>query len=97
MLPINARIISGDIELESINVISLEKEALRRYRWEKVSMVFQSAMNALDPVKTIESQIAETIRQHKKVSPGEARTKARQLLELVNIDIPQERGPIHIS
>ena len=95
MLPKNARILSGNITLESTNVISLEKEALRRFRWEKVAMVFQSAMNALDPVKTIESQIAETISQHKNATPGEARTKARQLLELVNIDPSRARSYPH--
>ena len=87
MLPKNARVISGKITLGSTDVISLRKESLRRYRWEKVAMVFQSAMNALDPVKTVESQLIETMRQHKKVSKEEARTTARELLQLVNIDL----------
>jgi peptide/nickel transport system ATP-binding protein len=95
MLPKNSRIISGDINLESTNVISLKKEALRRYRWEKVAMVFQSAMNALDPVKTIESQIVETIREHTKTSREEAKNKALQLLELVNIDPARAKSYPH--
>ena len=86
MLPKNARVVSGGITLESIDVISLRKEALRRYRWEKVSMVFQSAMNALDPVKTVESQLVETIKQHQRVSTEEAKTRSLKLLEMVRID-----------
>jgi len=95
MLPKNARILSGEISLDSVNVILLKKEALRRYRWEKVAMVFQSAMNALDPVKTIESQLVETIRQHQDVSKIEAEKRALDLLDLVNIDLSRAKSYPH--
>jgi peptide/nickel transport system ATP-binding protein len=95
MLPKNARLISGEITLDSVNVVSLRKEALRRYRWEKVAMVFQSAMNALDPVKTVESQLEETIRQHQKVSKQEARDRSLALLKMVDIDPSRAKSYPH--
>jgi len=95
MLPANSRIVSGKISLESTDVLSLRKEALRRYRWEKVSMVFQSAMNALDPVKTVESQLIETIKQHQSISKEEAKVKAHELLELVNIEESRAKSYPH--
>lgn len=94
MLPKNARV-SGKIELDSIDVTSLRSDDLRRYRWEKVAMVFQSAMNALDPVKTVESQLMETIKQHYKTTKPEAREKVRSLLDLVRIDPSRAKSYPH--
>ena len=88
LLGMNApgRIIEGSVKVDSVDVQKLRGEALRHYRWEKAAMVFQSAMNALDPVMTIESQIVETMVQHKKISKNEARERVHELLKLVNID-----------
>jgi peptide/nickel transport system ATP-binding protein len=80
------RVVGGRITVDSVDVLALRKEELRRYRWEKTAMVFQSAMNALDPVKTIESQIVETIVQHKDMKKEDARRRVPDLLRLVNID-----------
>src|ERR1700733_9287124 len=81
-----ARVTGGSIKVDSVDILSLRKEELRRYRWEKTAIIFQSAMNALDPVKTIESQIVETIRQHTGSSKDTARRKVEDLLRLVDID-----------
>jgi peptide/nickel transport system ATP-binding protein len=60
-------------------------------RWRDISMVFQGAMNALNPVRTIESQIVEVLRLHDFVGqPEAARQRAGELLELVGI--PAGRG-----
>src|SRR5579862_5053816 len=80
------RVVGGSIKVDSIDVLALKGDSLRRYRWEKTAMVFQSAMNALDPDRTIESQIVETMMQHRKMSKAEARSHVEELLELVNID-----------
>jgi peptide/nickel transport system ATP-binding protein len=77
---------SGTIIVDRVNVNALHGEELRRYRWERVAMVLQSSMNALDPVRTIGSQIQETILQHKRISKKEARDLTKHLLDLVNID-----------
>jgi peptide/nickel transport system ATP-binding protein len=89
------RITNGEVNIDGVNILSLKGESLRRYRWEKVSMVFQSAMNALDPVKTIESQIVETLVQHNKVTKAQARSKVKELLEIVNIDSSRARSYPH--
>jgi peptide/nickel transport system ATP-binding protein len=94
MLPKNARV-SGEIRLDSVDVTTLKSDALRRYRWEKVSMVFQSAMNVLDPVKTVESQLVETIKQHRKTTTLEAREKVGTLLEIVKIDPSRAKSYPH--
>ena len=58
-------------------------------------MVFQAAMNALDPVKTVESQIVETIVQHQDVTKEEARARVRGLLETVSIDPARAKSYPH--
>jgi len=89
------KIRSGEVSLNGANILALKGEALRRHRWEKVAMVFQSAMNALDPVKTIESQIVETIIQHSKISKEQARSKVKELLEVVSIDPSRAKSYSH--
>jgi peptide/nickel transport system ATP-binding protein len=88
MLRMNSpgRVVKGKVNVDGVDVLSLEGERLRRYRWEKVAMIFQSAMNALDPVKTVESQIVETIVQHGRTNKEKAKARVRELLETVKID-----------
>jgi peptide/nickel transport system ATP-binding protein len=80
------KVLAGTVRVDSTDVLSLEGESLRRYRWKTTSMIFQSAMNALNPVKTIETQMVETMRQHSKINKKDARAKAAGLLTMVNID-----------
>ncbi|HMK82082.1 MAG TPA: ABC transporter ATP-binding protein [Candidatus Bathyarchaeia archaeon] len=86
MLPENSRILEGTIKVDSVDVPSLKGEYLRKYRWSKVAMIFQSAMNALDPVKTIQSQMIETILQHSKASKEEVMNRIVTLLDIVGIN-----------
>ena len=90
ILPANARIVSGSISLMGIDLVPKSQNALRRYRWREISIVFQGAMNALNPVRTVRDQIAEPIEQRLGESPGAARKRAGDLLELVGI--PRKRG-----
>jgi peptide/nickel transport system ATP-binding protein len=85
LVPPPGRIVGGDIKIGSTSVRSLSAGDLRQFRWTRVAMVFQSAMNALDPVHTIGAQIVETIRQHRKTSRADAWKRALELLRLVNI------------
>jgi len=85
MVPPPGRITQGSIKVDNIDILELRGEALRRYRWKKVAMVFQSAMNALDPVKTVGSQIAETIVQHENVDKKQAKARVLKLLETVGL------------
>lgn len=82
----SADIVGGSIEFRGKNILAFSKEELRQFRWEKSSMVLQSAMNNLNPVVTIGSQLIDAILAHEAVSKEEAITRAEKLLTLVNID-----------
>ena len=90
LLPPNARIEEGSIKLYGIDLVGKTDNALRRYRWREVSIVFQGAMNALNPVHRLRDQIAEPLTQRLGLSEKAARRRAGELLELVGI--PKRRG-----
>ena len=59
------KIVSGDITLEGKSILKMsESEFAKKVRWKDVSMVFQGAMNSLDPVFTVEEQFIEVLKQH---------------------------------
>ncbi len=67
------------------NVLDLDTAELRSFRWREVAMVFQSAMNSLNPVLTIEDQFYDVLRAHTRITREEARARAAELLKLVDI------------
>jgi peptide/nickel transport system ATP-binding protein len=75
----------GQIEYMGKNVLGMTEPELRRYRWHEVSMVYQSAMNSLNPVKSISDHIVEVILAHLPISKKEARERALKLLSQVGI------------
>jgi peptide/nickel transport system ATP-binding protein len=79
----------SQILLDGRDVLALDDAALRDMRWREVAMVFQSAMNSLNPVLTVERQFYDVLKTHTGVSRAAARTRAAELLELV--DIPADR------
>lgn len=81
-----ASVSEGRIDFNGKNILTLGKEELRCFRWEKSSMVLQSAMNNLNPVVTIGSQLIDAITAHEHVNGKEAAARAKKLLALVNID-----------
>src|ERR1700678_4113479 len=78
LLPPSARC-TGAVSFRGQDVLALSGAGLRKYRWEGVSLVMQGAMNALNPVSTIESQIVDVIRAHRHVSRREARASGPEL------------------
>jgi peptide/nickel transport system ATP-binding protein len=81
---------------EPVDVMALDPVALRRFRWTKVSMVFQSAMNALNPVTSLRTQFADIFRAHVPGMDAPAREqRSRELLEMVGIDPGRLRGYPH--
>lgn len=80
-----ALITEGEILFEERDILKMNEEALRQFRWNETSMVFQSAMNALNPVITIGAQLIDVILAHKKVSHQEAWERGESLLETVGI------------
>jgi oligopeptide/dipeptide ABC transporter ATP-binding protein len=91
LLPPGGEIIGGSVMLGDREVLALDADGLREVRWTKMAMVFQGAMNALNPVRTIEDQIVEAISLHyPDLSSDQATERARKLLEVVGIGA--ERG-----
>ncbi|MET1128592.1 MAG: ABC transporter ATP-binding protein [Thermoproteota archaeon] len=87
LVPPPGRIVGGRITLSGINVLELPEEEVRKLRWRRVSMVFQGAMNSLNPVMRVGDQIAEVLLYHDAVSDlEEGRRIARELLKLVGLD-----------
>jgi peptide/nickel transport system ATP-binding protein len=87
LLPENARILHGHIYLEGVDLTSLSEEAMRKVRWERISMVFQAAMNTLNPVYKVGDQIIEALEAHGLVqSNQEARSRVAELFHLVDLD-----------
>ena len=83
----NAVLTSGTIKVMGKDVYSLNKKELRKFRWSQMAMVFQSAMNALNPVLTIQDQILDVFLSHdKNMSKKDALKRAKELMEIVSID-----------
>ncbi len=86
ILPPPAVISGGRVILEGRDLLALDEEELRRVRWARISMVFQSAMDALNPVLTVGEQIVDTLRAHGAApTAAAARTRAAELLGMVGI------------
>jgi len=77
---------SGHIVIEGKKITSMSEKQLEGIRGNIVSMIFQDPMTSLNPVMTVESQIAEVIAIHQKLKMKDALEKAREMLELVGID-----------
>ena len=80
-----AKVRGGEIRLEGEDLLSISEAAMRRVRGDRISMVFQDPMTALNPVKRVGDQIAEVIKAHNAVSKQEARRRAEEMLEMVGI------------
>ena len=80
-----ANIESGKIEYFGKDALTMSKRQKMNYRWSEVSMIYQSAMNALNPVKDISHPIIEVLREHRRLSKSEAKREALRLLANVGI------------
>ncbi len=81
------RIVSGSINLNGMEVTKLsEKEARQKLRWQKVSMVFQGAMDIMTPVYTVGYQMKEPLRYHKDIKGQKADEICMRYLDMVDLD-----------
>ncbi|HLJ68667.1 MAG TPA: ABC transporter ATP-binding protein [Chloroflexota bacterium] len=80
------RITTGVVRFRDRDVMLMSERELLDFRWRQVSIVFQSAMNALNPVLSIGAQISDAIRAHTRTSRRQAWERATELFELVGID-----------
>ena len=88
--PRSARVTSGEIRYDdgkrAFDVLSLEAERLRRFRWADCAMVFQAALSAFNPVITIWEQFLDTGRAHGMSDKHKVHDRTRELLDLVHLD-----------
>jgi peptide/nickel transport system ATP-binding protein len=90
-----AQVTSGRILFRGEDLVGRNKEALRRYRWRNVSMVFQSAMNALNPVLRVGDQFVDMMQAHQRISRRQALARAAELLDVVGIEGGRVRAYPH--
>lgn len=86
LLPANGYIASGSIQFMGQNMAKVTGDKLRAIRWRDISIIFQGAMNALNPVKRVGDQIVEPILLHEKVDEAVAEKRVKELFELVGIN-----------
>jgi peptide/nickel transport system ATP-binding protein len=91
LLPPAARISAGSITIQGRDVTSIPEKQMRQVRGRDVGMVFQDPMTSLNPLMTLGSQIAESVRAHSDVSKAEALLRAGEVLGLVGMPRPAER------
>jgi peptide/nickel transport system ATP-binding protein len=89
LLPRNSRV-KGSIKLNGKEIRGISAAQMRGIRGKDVAVIFQEPMTALNPVFTVGAQIIETVRVHYGISPHEARKRALELLEMVELPDPEK-------
>jgi peptide/nickel transport system ATP-binding protein len=89
------KVVSGKVILNGKDLLKATDDELYSLRWKEISVIPQSAMNALNPVYTVGDQITEAILLHEKVSKSEAVERTKTLLELVGIDGERQKSYPH--
>jgi peptide/nickel transport system ATP-binding protein len=90
LLPSSARVVHGSIRLNGLDLLALSRKELDQRRWTAISIAFQGAMNALNPLKTVLAQVAEPLVAHRGISRSAANASAVDYLERVGI--PKDRA-----
>jgi peptide/nickel transport system ATP-binding protein len=80
------RIEGGRVLFKGRDLVPLNYEEMRKVRWKEISMIPQSAMNALNPVYKVSYQVEEAIAEHENISRQETKERVRELFSLVGID-----------
>jgi oligopeptide/dipeptide ABC transporter ATP-binding protein len=88
--PLPGEIVGGRVLFQGKDLVLLEEKELRRVRWRDISVVMQSAMNALNPVLTVADQMRDACEAHSDMSKREIEERSREVLRLVSID------PVHL-
>ncbi len=85
------RIEGGSVRFDGQDLLAYSEAEMRELRGRDIAMIFQDPMTSLNPVLTIEEQMVETIRAHRKVTEDDARARAIELLGMVGIPQPETR------
>jgi peptide/nickel transport system ATP-binding protein len=96
LLPANGRIAGGSVRFAGEDLTALDPEAFRRRRWTDIAIIFQGAMNALNPVRRVGDQVAEPVLLHEPgLSKAAAMARVGELFELVGISPERRREYPH--
>ena len=95
LLPYNGKIKRGQILFNGRDIVRLSEPTIQKIRWKDISIIFQGAMNSLNPVRRVGTQIAEPIILHEKVEEKEAMKRVEDLLQLVGINKERMRDYPH--
>jgi peptide/nickel transport system ATP-binding protein len=97
ILPSNGKIIKGKMLFNNMDITKLSDEQLRnKIRWSGISLIFQGAMNAMNPMYKVEDQIIEVIKQHEpKVTKKEAIERIAKLFEMVGLEPERAKNYPH--
>ncbi len=90
LLPSNGQVIGGQILYRNTDLLKLSTKEYRRFRGNRIAMVFQEPMTSLNPVHTVGRQVVELIRAHRKISKKEALLLAIDMFDKVGIAQPEE-------
>lgn len=98
LLPDNARILSGSVRLDGVELLALDESRIRAYRGKRIALIFQAAMNSLNPVYKVGDQITEALVVHLSLTPAQTKNRVGELFEVVGLD-PElaERYPHELS
>ena len=91
LIPHPGKIVGGRIVLNNEDLLTLSRARMRKIRGDRISMIFQEPMVSLNPAYTIENQLVEALRIHRKISRAEARNRAVEMLASVEIPSPEKR------
>ena len=80
-----AKVVGGEVWLNGVNLLELPEKEMLKVRGDKIAMIFQDPMTALNPTMSVGSQIAEVILLHNEISNKEAVERATKMLEMVGI------------
>ncbi len=81
-----AVITGGGMQFRGQDVLKMDDDAIETFRWGGAAMVFQSAMNSLNPVITVGEQVEDVLETHTKMTPAERRARAEELFDIVGIE-----------
>jgi len=95
LLPPVARILGGKVMLHDNNILTATEEQMRLVRWRKISMIFQGALNSLNPVLPVKEQIAEAIEAHEHLSEKELDERIDGLFKAVGLDVSRKNNFPH--
>jgi peptide/nickel transport system ATP-binding protein len=90
LLPKKAKL-SGRVMFDGKDLVSLDREKLRKLRGRELAVVFQDPMTSLNPVLTIGTQLIETLQEHLELDLAAARKRSVELLAAVGIPAPEQR------